>query len=82
MPVALWLAARTWAYTQAELLAAAVLGRAVRGQDARVVQLGGGGRELYYYPKSTVQARLAVRSSCAIAVLIFAVLIIGPHLES
>lgn len=48
-------AVKLWLYSQLEYVTAAMLGKFVPrgGAGATVVQLGGGTRELYYYPKDT-----------------------------
>lgn len=49
-------ALRAYCYGQAEYVTAAMLSRNLpKGGSARIIQLGGGTRELFYYPKSTVQ---------------------------
>jgi ubiquinone/menaquinone biosynthesis C-methylase UbiE len=54
-PAALWLGARLYIYTQVQLVTARLLSRSLPKGNIRVVQLGGGSRELYYYPSTTVQ---------------------------
>jgi len=48
---------RFYCYSQLEYVTAAMMSNWVPkgGNGARVVQLGGGARQLYYYPKNTVQ---------------------------
>lgn len=42
---------RFWAYSQIEYITAAMLARHIKAGGARVLQLGGSTRDLYYYPK-------------------------------
>ncbi|DBB18371.1 TPA: hypothetical protein ACH3X3_000023 [Trebouxia sp. C0006] len=49
--LAVW---RFTAYGQLQYITAAMLGRWVPKGSARVIQVGGGSRDLYYYPKDTV----------------------------
>ncbi|EFN53520.1 expressed protein [Chlorella variabilis] len=48
-------ALRVSGYSQLEYITAAMLARHVRSGGARVLQLGGSTRDLYYYPQGTVQ---------------------------
>ena len=52
------LAWRAIVYGQLEFITAAMLGRHVPKLPSKVIQLGGGSRELFYYPKDTQQVTI------------------------
>jgi len=47
-------ALRAWCYAQVEYVTAAMLSRNLK-KAAKIIQLGGGTRELFYYPPQTIQ---------------------------
>ena len=51
------LAARLYSGTQITYVTAAMLSRSLPRSDLRIVQVGGGVKELYYYPSTTIQVR-------------------------
>ncbi|KAH7621273.1 hypothetical protein Ndes2526B_g03614 [Nannochloris sp. 'desiccata'] len=53
------LAAKFAAYSQLEVVRTGMLSRHVKAKDARVLQLGGTTRDLFYYPNGTVQVTAA-----------------------
>jgi len=53
------LAAKFAAYSQLEVVRTGMLGRHVKVKDARVLQLGGTTRDLFYYPSGTLQVTAA-----------------------
>jgi SAM-dependent methyltransferase len=53
------LAAKFAAYSQLEVVRTGMLSRHVKAKDARVLQLGGTTRDLFYYPKGTLQVTAA-----------------------
>ncbi len=52
-------AAKFAAYSQLEVVRTGMLSRHVKAKDARVLQLGGTTRDLFYYPNGTVQVTIA-----------------------
>lgn len=48
-------AAKAAAYSQLEVVRASMLSRHVKSGGAKVLQLGGNTKDLYYYPSGTVQ---------------------------
>lgn len=46
---------RTFCYSQLTYVTAAMLANSLPKTDLRIVQIGGGIKELYYYPSTTVQ---------------------------
>jgi hypothetical protein len=51
----LFAALRSYCYAQVTFVTAAMLSKNLPKSDLRIIQIGGGIRELYYYPSSTVQ---------------------------
>lgn len=48
-------AVRSYCYAQLTFVTASMLSKNLPKSDLRVIQIGGGIKELYYYPSSTVQ---------------------------
>lgn len=54
-------ALRFYTYSQIELITASMLSRHVKPGGARVLQVGGSTRDLYYYPKGTVSVTVLLQ---------------------
>lgn len=48
-------ALRSYCYAQVTFVTASMLSKKLPRTELRIIQIGGGIRELYYYPSSTVQ---------------------------
>jgi len=59
---------RAFCYSQLTYVTASMLANSLPKTDLRIVQVGGGIKELYYYPSTTVQVCMWFSAKCSHAV--------------